>query len=111
MPAKRRHYSKDLKQRVVHQSKILGYSTTQIAENLDMSLRVVQNVLQLYDEVGEVVRDPKTYGRQGRQMILDTGIIEVGLINIQIHISFLIEWKHTAVHVRDFGEYTGYISR
>ncbi|KAJ7586941.1 hypothetical protein C8J56DRAFT_787260 [Mycena floridula] len=59
----RHHYSRDLKRRVVYQSNILGYSTTQICQNLDMPLRVVQRVLQVYNEIGEVCRDRKRLGR------------------------------------------------
>ena len=45
MPQFRKHYSKDLKQRIIYQSLTLGYSTKEIAKNLDMSLRVVQQML------------------------------------------------------------------
>ena len=73
----RRHYSKDLRERVIYQRFTLGMSTTEIAKNLDMSLRVVQRVLKLWDEVGEVVRDPKAYAKLGRARLLDTRGIEV----------------------------------
>lgn len=53
-----------------------------------MSLQVVQSMLQLYNEIGEVVHDPKTYGKQGHQIIMDTGVIEVSLVYIQRPITF-----------------------
>ena len=62
-PATRRHYSKDVKELVIYQWLTLGRSTTEIATDLNMSLRVVQRVLKLYEEIGEVVKDPKTHAK------------------------------------------------
>ena len=61
-PAPSRRYSKDLKERVIYQSSVLNMSTTEIAISLDMPLRVVQWVLQTWDEIGAVIREPKTLG-------------------------------------------------
>ena len=55
MPQFRKYYSKDLKQCVIYQSLTLGYSTMEIAKNLDMSLHIVQRMLQLWREIGDVV--------------------------------------------------------
>ena len=55
-------YSKDVKKPVIYQSSVLDMSTTDIAVNLDMLVRVVQRVLQTWDEIGAVVREPKTLG-------------------------------------------------
>ena len=79
MPQFFKHYSKDLKQHIIYQSLTLGYSTMEIAKNLDMSLRVVQRTLQLWREIGDIVQDPQTYARQDRAQLLDTGCIEVSL--------------------------------
>ncbi|KAJ7599736.1 hypothetical protein C8J56DRAFT_846441 [Mycena floridula] len=51
------HYSYDLKRRVIYQHNILGFSTTKISQNLDMPLRIVQQVIQVYNEIGDVCRD------------------------------------------------------
>ena len=75
----RQHYSKDLKQRVVYQAMTLGYDTSEIARNLDMSARVVQRTLQTWREIGDVVQDPKQYARRGRARLLDTGCTEVSV--------------------------------
>jgi len=74
--ATRKYYSKDLKERVVYQRLTLGLSTMEIAKNLDMSPRVVQQVLQLYQEIGNVIKDSKTYAKQGRCQLLDTDSVE-----------------------------------
>lgn len=51
------HYSRDLKKHVVYQAFTLDKTTTQIAIDLDMPLRVVQSVLQNWREIGEVCKD------------------------------------------------------
>ena len=56
-------YSKDVKKLVIYQSNVLNMSTTDIAVNLNVPVRVVQWVLQTWDEIGAVVREPKTLGR------------------------------------------------
>ena len=38
-------------------------STTDITVNLDMPVHVVQWVLQTWDEIGAVIREPKTLGQ------------------------------------------------
>ena len=65
-PTPRHRYSKDIKKLVIYQSNVLGMSTMDIAvnlDNLDMPVRVVQRVLQTWDEIGAVVREPKTLGQ------------------------------------------------
>ena len=51
---RRKRYTLDLKRRVVYQRHILLRSTTAIAIELDLPRRVVQRVLQRWDECGEV---------------------------------------------------------
>ncbi|KAF8579856.1 hypothetical protein K439DRAFT_1240632, partial [Ramaria rubella] len=50
--------------------------TTVIAKELDMSLRVVQRVLQLYEEIGTVVRNPGLYAKKGRARLLHSCAVE-----------------------------------
>ncbi|KAF8580384.1 hypothetical protein K439DRAFT_1357178 [Ramaria rubella] len=50
--------------------------TTEIARNLDMLLRVVQQTIKLWNEIGDVVKDPKMYGRLGKARLLDTPSVE-----------------------------------
>jgi transposase len=59
----RRQYSRDLKRHVIYQTQVLGKSSTQIAIDLDMDLRVVQRVRQTWNEIGDVCRDRKYKGR------------------------------------------------
>jgi transposase len=73
----RRHYSKDLKEQVIYQRLTLGKSTTEIAKDLDMSLRIIQRVLKVYEEIGEVVKDPKMHAKWGKAKLLDTHCVEV----------------------------------
>ena len=65
-PAKaRRHYTRDLRDRVLYQHNILGKTTTNIARDLDISLHVVQRTLQVWKEISDVLRDPKDYRKRG----------------------------------------------
>ena len=65
-PAKARHYySQDLCERVIYQHNVLGKKTTDIARDLDISLRVVQRTLQVWKEIGDVVWDPMDYRKGG----------------------------------------------
>ena len=73
----RHHYLKDLKQCVVYQQFTLGMETVEIARSLDMSVRVVQRVLRLWEEIGEVVKDPRQYAKKGWARLLDTASVEV----------------------------------
>ncbi|KAJ7936475.1 hypothetical protein B0H13DRAFT_1545898, partial [Mycena leptocephala] len=59
----RRHYSHDLKRRVIHMAQKLHLSSTEIAILLDMPLRVVQRVRQVWNEIGEVARQRVRSGR------------------------------------------------
>ncbi|KAF8158563.1 hypothetical protein B0H34DRAFT_808019 [Crassisporium funariophilum] len=58
-------YSRDLKRRVIYQSKILNMTNTQVAINLDMPVRVVEHVKQTWRDIGEVCRD-RRMGKRGR---------------------------------------------
>jgi len=69
-----RSYSQDLKLHVLHQSYILGNSTTITAINLDINVRVVQHVKQTFKAMGEVCEDRKWIGRLP---LLTIGVIEV----------------------------------
>ena len=60
---KRRHYSRDLKRRVIYQAEVLGRTSTEISINLDIPLRVVQRVKQTWNEIGEVCKDRTGIGR------------------------------------------------
>ncbi|KAF8500583.1 hypothetical protein JB92DRAFT_2656744, partial [Gautieria morchelliformis] len=53
-----------------------GMTTAQIAENLDMSIRVVQRTLHIWQEIGNVVKDPRTYAKRGKACLLDSGSVE-----------------------------------
>ncbi|KAF8475260.1 hypothetical protein DFH94DRAFT_672848 [Russula ochroleuca] len=59
----RRHYSADLKQRVIHQAYTLHRRSEDITTDLDMPLRVVQRVKRTWNEIGEVCRDWQHQGR------------------------------------------------
>ncbi|KAJ3911064.1 hypothetical protein F5877DRAFT_55705 [Lentinula edodes] len=59
----RRHYSRDLKLVVVHQSFVLGYKSTKIAIQLDVPLRVVQRICQNWREIKDVCRERMKIGR------------------------------------------------
>jgi transposase len=60
---KRRHYSRDLKRRVIYQTEVLGMAPTKVAINLNMPIRVVQRVKQTWNEISEVCRDRTAMGR------------------------------------------------
>jgi hypothetical protein len=62
---------------VLHQSYILGNSSTISAINLDMNVRVVQRVKQTFKATGEVCEDRKGIGRLP---LLTIGAIEVNEI-------------------------------
>ncbi|KAJ3861333.1 hypothetical protein EV359DRAFT_47419, partial [Lentinula novae-zelandiae] len=62
-PRVRRHYSRDLKLTVIHQSFILGYKPTKIAIELDMPLRVVQRIQQNWNEIKDVCNERKQIGQ------------------------------------------------
>jgi len=58
------HYSQDLKHRVIYQAHTLGKTSTAIALDLDMPLRVVQRVKRTWFEIGEVCRKGFAVGRR-----------------------------------------------
>ena len=71
-PAKaRRHYTRDLRDRVLYQHNILGKTTADIARDLDISLHIVQRTLQVWNEIGDVLQDPKDYSKRGRPTVMD----------------------------------------
>lgn len=76
MERRRRHYSPDLKRRVIYQSYILQLTSTEIAINLDIPLRVVQRVKHTWNEIGEVCKDRR---RLGRAPILSPAHCEVSV--------------------------------
>ena len=55
---------------MIYQWFILDKSTTEIAKDLGMSLQVVQHVLKLYEEIGDMVKDPKAAPGQGTCVFL-----------------------------------------
>ena len=59
----RRHYSQDLKQRVIYQAFTLGKKSIEIALDLNMPLPVVQRVKRTWFEIGAVCRDRSSIGR------------------------------------------------
>jgi transposase len=61
----RHHYSWDLRERVIYQNQELGKSSHEIALDLDMSLRAVQQTLQIWNEIGDITWDPKKYCQRG----------------------------------------------
>ena len=57
------HYSKDLKRCIIYQAYTLEKTSTEIAIDLDMPLRVVQRIKQTWNEIGEVSRERRYLGR------------------------------------------------
>jgi hypothetical protein len=53
-----KNYTKDLRDRVIHQKFRLQKKTTDIAIDLDMSLRVVQCTIKLWHDIRDVVAAP-----------------------------------------------------
>jgi hypothetical protein len=59
----RQHYSKDLRDRVIWQKFTLQKVTSEIATDLNMSLRVVQRIIKMWREIGDVVASPRNLSR------------------------------------------------
>ena len=59
----RRTYSKDVRDLVIHQRFTLEKTTTAIAIDLNMSLRVVQRTIKLWEDIGDVIKTPKNITR------------------------------------------------
>jgi hypothetical protein len=59
----RQHYSRDLKWHVIHMAQKLHLGSTEIAIMLDMPLRVVQRVHQVWNEIGEICWQRARSGR------------------------------------------------
>jgi transposase len=70
----RRHYSADLKRRVIHQAYTLHKCSKDIATDLDMPLRVVQRVKKTWQEIGEVCHDRKYMGRTPLLSMVETRV-------------------------------------
>jgi hypothetical protein len=65
------HYGHDLKEHIVFQHKALEKKPIDIAKDLDISLCMVQRVLQLWNEIGDVVWNPADYATHGRPRLLN----------------------------------------
>jgi len=59
----RRIYSKDLRDLVIHQRFTLQKTTTAIAIDLNMSLCVVQQIIKLWEDIGDVIKTPQNISR------------------------------------------------
>ena len=57
------HYSKALKECIIYQAYTLDKSSKEIAHDLNMPLRVVQHVKEMWAEIGEVCRNCRHKGR------------------------------------------------
>ena len=64
----RRSYSKDIRNLVIYQKCTLGYRTADISIHLNISHRVVQRILKLWRETGEVTEGPGRLGKRSRVM-------------------------------------------
>jgi transposase len=82
----RQHYSHDLKRRVIHMSQRLHLSSTEIAIFLDMPLRVVQRVRQVWNEVGEVARQRT---RSGRAPLMSRVAVDVSFL-LSLQLKFIV---------------------
>ncbi|KAF8585790.1 hypothetical protein K439DRAFT_1342632 [Ramaria rubella] len=58
-------------------------ATTEISRNLDISLHVIQRTIKLWNEISDVVKDPKTYGKLGKARLLDTPSVEFILVLLE----------------------------
>jgi transposase len=76
----RQFYSWDLKRRVIYQAYTLHKTSTQIAIDLDMPLRVVQRVWRCWREIGEVCKDRV---RMGRAPIMTVTAVDVSFYSLQ----------------------------
>jgi transposase-like protein len=73
----RNNYSRDLKRRVIHLSQKHHKGSAEIALLLDMPLRVVQRVRQVWNEIGEVSRQRV---RSGREPLMSREAVDVRLV-------------------------------
>ena len=101
---KRRHYSRDLKQRVIYQVAVLGRTSTEISINLDIPLRVIQRVIQTWNQIGEVCRDRTT----GRAPLMQPEHCEVS--NYLWSVSIIIS-ETGLVYACSIGALSRYLSR
>jgi hypothetical protein len=84
---RRQHYSRDIKDLVMYQCHTLLRNTSQISTDLNVPWCVVQCILQIYEEIGESVRDPLTYSNSGRSPLLNSESVEV------FNVSFISLWS------------------
>ena len=63
-PCPRKTYSSDLRERVVYQRWSLKYKVKEISLSLNMSQRVVERVLKMWRETGEVVSEEPRRARK-----------------------------------------------
>jgi hypothetical protein len=76
-----------LKQCVIYQAYTLGYSSTQIAIELNIDLRTVQRVRKLYSEIGEVCKDCMYMGRPPLMSMGATKVCTVRICQMCIYSS------------------------
>jgi FixJ family two-component response regulator len=57
----RQRYSLDLRERVVFQRHTLGRKTKRIARELDIPLRVVQRILEMWADLGKLVEPSRAH--------------------------------------------------
>ena len=67
----RHHYSKDLKDRVIYQYTVLKMKPAEISISLDMSTRVVYRTLQLWEEIGNTVCNPRNDSIHSRPKVMN----------------------------------------
>jgi hypothetical protein len=106
----RRHYSADLKQRIIHQAYTLHRRSEDITTDLDMPLRVVQRVKRTWNEIGEVCRDRQ---HQGRAPLLSVHETQVCWYLFHCAESWFMHWpaNPVLVHAGTTGTFSGYLSR
>jgi hypothetical protein len=72
----RNNYLRNLKRRVIHLSQNLHKGLAEIAILLDMSLRVIQCMRQVWNEIGEVSQQR---ARSGREPLMSREAVDVRL--------------------------------
>ncbi|KAF5323810.1 hypothetical protein D9619_012984 [Psilocybe cf. subviscida] len=77
----RTRYTKDLKQRVVHQAEELQRSSREIAVELNIPLRVVQRILETWRKTGSVIESSRQ--KKGRKWSLGKDPVQMILSLLQ----------------------------
>jgi hypothetical protein len=80
----RRHYSKDLKDRIIYQYNILKMKPPETAISLNMSTRVVYQTLQLWEEIGNIVQNLKNDDIHSRPKLMNETACNVSLFIIDL---------------------------